>query len=236
VKVVTWNCGGAFRKKNVLVERAFEPDVLVVQECEDPAKSTEDYRKWAGSYVWTGTTKNRGIGVFDRTGAGLRALEWDAHGLESFLPVVVGGDLTVIGVWTRYANSPNFRYIGQVWKYIQIHRETISSAKPLLVCGDLNSNTRWDEWDRWWNHSDVVRELQELGLTSLYHRHFQEAQGAESRPTLFHRRNLEKPYHVDYAFASEGLFKEASGALEVGDVTIWLEQSDHMPLAFEISR
>src|SRR5690606_29229334 len=113
-------------------------------------------------YLWIGDSKNKGIGVFDRRGAGLRALDWTSDGLQLFLPCEVGDALTLIAVWTKYANSPNFRYIGQLWKWIQLHRANLT-GRPVLLCGDLNSNTRWDEWDRWWNHSDVVRELQHLG-------------------------------------------------------------------------
>lgn len=91
-----------------------------------------------------------------------------------------------------------------------------------------NCNTQWDEWDRWWNHSDVVRGLQELGLKSLYHQIQGEAQGKEEMPTFFMCRRKAKPYHIDYAFLSEALLQKAS--LEIGHPKNWLEHSDHMPV------
>ena len=102
---------------------------------------------------------------------------------------------------------------------------------PMLVRGDLNSNKCWDEWDRWWNHTDVVRELDEIGIRSIYHDEYNEEQGAETRPTLFHQRNRAKPYHVDYMFASADLYAECE--LTVGDMSDWIHLSDHMPLTLE---
>ena len=169
MKVVTWNCGGAFRKKCEHLESVFKPDLIVVQECEDPDRSSEAFRRWAGDYLWTGEAKNKGIGVFDRRGVGLQPLDWNSEGLQLFLPCEVADAFTLVAVWTKYANSPNFRYIGQLWKWIQLQRTKLAE-RPVLLCGDLNSNVRWDEWDRWWNHSDVVRELQELNIGSVYHR------------------------------------------------------------------
>lgn len=236
MNLVSWNCGGAFRKKCELVEKAFEPDLLVVQECEDPARSTHAYREWAGEYLWLGDNKNKGIGIFDRTGIGLRALEWDAGRLESFLPCILGNGVTLLAVWTKFAHSPNFRYIGQMWKYLQAHREKLASSQPVLVVGDFNSNTCWDEWDRWWNHSDVVRELSEIGIESFYHRHFNEVQGQESHPTLYHRRKEDKPYHVDYIFGSRGFCESSGMSLAVGEANEWLAYSDHMPMVVRLVR
>ena len=138
-----------------------------------------------------------------------------------------------MAVWTKYANSPNFRYIGQLWKYLQLHGQKLAGTSA-VVAGDLNSNTCWDEWDRWWNHSDVVNILADLGLQSVYHAYYQEKQGQETRPTLYHQRNENKPYHVDYAFVSSDLYDPILSDVEIGNKHAWLKLSDHMPLTFTI--
>lgn len=232
MKIISWNCNGAFRKKYHALDD-LRADIMIVQECENPAESTQQYRDWASNYLWTGENKIRGIGIFAQPQICLSRLDWDDGGLQSFLPCTVNNDFDLIAVWTKYANSPNFRYIGQLWKYLNLHGVKIQDRRVVLA-GDFNSNTCWDEWDRWWNHSDVVKMLAGLGLSSLYHTYFGEAQGQETRPTLFHQRNDEKPYHVDYAFASAGLFDPASNEIEVGDKANWLQLSDHMPVIFSI--
>jgi exonuclease III len=232
MKIVTWNCNGAFRKKFHALE-VFQADVLIIQECENPDESTRHYREWAKNYLWTGENKNKGIGVFAKRDVRLTQLDWNSDGLQSFLPCRVNNAFDLVAVWTKQANSPNFRYIGQLWKYLNLHGEKLA-GNPVILAGDLNSNTCWDEWDRWWNHSDVVRMLSDRGLSSLYHSYFGEEQGHESRPTLYHQRNEGKPYHVDYAFASADLFDPAVNTVEVGEKAPWLELSDHMPLIFSV--
>ena len=101
------------------------------------------------------------------------------------------------------------------------------------MIGDLNSNSRWDVWDRWWNHSDVVSLLHALGLESLYHNLFREPQGNESVATFYFRRHRQRPYHIDYAFLSGNLSEGAS--LAIGEPEYWLEMSDHMPLNMQIN-
>lgn len=230
MKVVSWNCNGAFRKKYCYIEDAYSPDLMVIQECEDPAQSTAAYKEWAGNYLWVGTSKNKGIGIFDRSDLGITSLDWDAGPLELFLPCTVANTL-VLGVWTKYANSPNFRYIGQLWKYLQLHKAKLEKSERTLICGDWNSNPIWDEWDRWWNHSDVTRELADIGITSLYHNSTNETAGQELTPTLYHQKNPDKPYHVDYALASKTI---RSDGIQIGSINDWLKHSDHMPLVFSV--
>ena len=210
-----------------------DADIYVVQECEDPARSTDaNYKDWAANYLWLGPTKNKGLAVFAKPEISLKQVDLDAGPLELFLPCIVNDDTALLAAWTRQANSPNFRYIGQLWKYLQAHAGFLKTEKAMLI-GDLNSNTCWDEWDRWWNHSDVVSDLKVLGLESCYHRGFNEEQGKETRPTFFMYRKPEKPYHIDYAFLSQALLPNAK--LEIGDIDTWLEHSDHMPVVVDIS-
>lgn len=232
MKIITWNCNGAFRKK-LRVAEEFQPDLMVIQECEDPAQSTKEYRSWADNFLWFGKNKNKGIGVFALANINIEPLDWQDNGLQLFLPCKVNNSFTLLAVWTKHANSPNFRYIGQLWKYMQMHKKNLKETK-LLICGDLNSNVCWDEWDRWWNHSDVVKELEEIENYSIYHQFYNEKQGKETKPTLFHRRNLEKRYHVDYVFATKGMFDKEKNKIIVGEHDKWLEFSDHMPIFFTI--
>lgn len=62
MKLVSWNCNGALRKKLVEAD-SLSADILIVQECEDPDRSTQVYRNWAGNHIWCGQNKNKGIGV-----------------------------------------------------------------------------------------------------------------------------------------------------------------------------
>lgn len=230
MKIVTWNCNGALRKKfEHLLE--FDADIYVIQECENP-KETENiaYQKWANNYLWIGDTKNKGVGVFASNNIELKKLEWGekyrGHNVKYFLPCLINQDFNLLAVWTHRNNSPNFGYIGQLWKYIQVNKNKFNK---IIIAGDFNSNTIWDEWDRWWNHSDVVNELKEMHIQSLYHQFTGQKQGEELTPTLYFQKKMEKPFHIDYIFASQELSKKIK-YLKIGTPHKWLHLSDHMPI------
>lgn len=244
MKIVTWNCNGAFRKKYHALE-AMDADILIIQECEDPAQSTKAYREWAGDYLWLGESKNKGIGIFPRRGNTVQKLNWSGeftvpglisnspstswrtNELRLFLPFSINHTTTALAVWTKGKEDHVFGYMGQFWKYLQIHHRDLSNARTIVI-GDFNSNAQWDKSDRWWSHTDTVEELETLGLRSLYHRYTGEDPGKETKPTLFLQRKQEKPYHIDYAFLSEDLVETAS--IDVGKYRDWISLSDHVPL------
>ncbi len=230
MKIVSWNCNGAFRKKfDALL--GFDADILIIQECENPAESKDlEYKNWANNYLWIGDNKNKGLGVFAKKQISLKALDWSNnykdHSVKYFLPCLINNDFQLLAVWAHQNSSPNFGYIGQFWKYLQVNK---SNFKKIIIAGDLNSNSIWDEWDRWWNHSDVIKELEEINIKSLYHKYFNEEQGKETKPTFFLQRNPSKPYHIDYCFTS----KEISSNLkkvEIPDFSNWKRFSDHVPV------
>lgn len=248
MKIVTWNCNGALRKKTHELD-ALDADVYVVQECEDPERSTDCFRDWAGNHLWVGTSKHKGLGIFAKKGNQVRAPGWVGHyvqpgvcnrsdakawssaDLKLFLPCLLNEKFLLLGVWTKADGADAFQYIGQLWKYLQIHKNALQRPKT-IVLGDFNSNRIWDKPDRWWNHSDVVDELESIGLHSAYHHQVREAQGEESTPTFFLQRNLTKAYHIDYVFASEDLVGRFR--LDIGNPEHWLNMSDHMPVTLEI--
>jgi exonuclease III len=58
MKIISWNCNGAFRKKFETIQ-SMDPDIMIVQECEDPEQSKDNaYKLWAKNFVWNGFDKN----------------------------------------------------------------------------------------------------------------------------------------------------------------------------------
>jgi hypothetical protein len=92
----------------------------------------------------------------------------------------------------------------------------------------LNSNKIWDAHRKVGNHSAVMKLLDERGLVSAYHEHFNELQGEESRRTLYMFRHEDKPYHIDYVFIPRE-WASRPGTIEVGKCETWLKLSDHCP-------
>lgn len=248
MRIITWNCNGALRKKLKEAD-SFEADVLIIQECENPTLSTKPYQDWAGDHLWIGTTKNKGIGIFPKAGNHVKELKWSGtfqvSGLKTqsasaswatndlllFLPFELNDQYNVLACWTKGNDSQVFGYMGQFWKYLQIHRSQLNQRNT-IIAGDFNSNAIWDKPDRWWSHSDTVKELAEINIESLYHHETGEKHGHEIQPTFYLHRKESKPYHIDYVFMSKELLLRST--IEIGKIDEWLAVSDHMPLCVNI--
>lgn len=235
MKILTWNCNGAFRKKFKFLLN-FDADIFIIQECEDPSLcKDEDYRKFALNSIWIGNNKNKGLGVFAKESILLEKIdcidEYLDLSIRLFLPIRVNHTFNLIAVWAHYNNSPTFGYIGQLWKFLQCNPDLFEDDSLLL--GDFNSNSRWDVNDRWWNHSDVVIDLENKGLVSVYHWLNKVNQGEELDKTFFLHKNSNKGYHIDYCFIPTSFLDKVS-SFNIGNFDDWKISSDHVPLLLEL--
>ena len=232
MRLVTWNCGGAFRKKFELLFD-LNADIFIIQECEDPLIYGGNYRNWAKNYLWIGENKSKGIGVFvQNSHYSLQPINLIADDLKLFLPCRINNKINLIAVWTKVGTNRKYRYIGQFWRYFHLNRREITQNLT-IICGDFNSNSQWDKSYAGFCHSEMVQELKESGIYSLYHTHNSEIQGHETIPTFYMYRNLTRPYHIDYIFLSKQLINKKSN-IRIGDPLTWIKNSDHIPIQFDV--
>lgn len=232
MKLITWNCQGAFRKKvgTILLQR---PDILVVQECEHPDKLIfKSATQRPNDFLWFGENKHKGLGVFSYGKYKFQLLEHYKPEIKIISPISVTGgqfDFTLIAVWANNRQDKDGQYIEQVWKAVN-HYDLLLNLGKIILTGDFNSNKIWDRKHRIGNHSVVVDRLAEKNIYSVYHKYLNQAQGEENHPTFFLQRNKDKPYHIDYCFASEDLYNKVQ-SIEIGTFDDWILHSDHAPLS-----
>ncbi len=231
MRLISWNCQGAFRKKASHI-LAYNPDILVIQECEHPNQlEFEPSSKKPTSSYWYGDHKHKGICIYTFNYYTCELYPTFNPAFRYVLPFKVTGHgqtLTLFAIWAMN-NKENraARYIGQVWLAINYYSELLDN-KTILI-GDFNSNKIWDYKSRIGDHSDVVNRLTDKNIHSIYHRYFGLDHGEETHPTFFLQRNFKKPYHIDYCFASNKLLDKIK-KVEIGTYESWHLYSDHTPL------
>ena len=222
----------AFRKKADLI-LAHHPDILIVPECEHPDKLKFGKETPIPSDIfWYGTNTNKGLGVFSYSKYRFKLLESHNPELKNILPLSVSGgkfDFTLFAIWANNPQDRDGQYITQVWKAIHYYDSLLLDSKTILI-GDFNSNTIWDKPKREGNHSTVVEKLAQKSIFSTYHKFFGQTQGKEEHPTLFMYRHQDKPYHIDYCFASVDFIERLTN-VEIGLYDDWKHCSDHKPLS-----
>ncbi len=225
-----------FRKK---AEHIFiyNPDVLIIPECENEERLnfSEDLKKPC-DIIWYGKNQSKGIGIFSFNNYKLKLLDCHNPNFKNILPIsVTNGEIEFIlfAIWANNPEDKDGAYVTQIWKALNYYESIISESKTILI-GDFNSNTIWDKPRREGNHSTVVAKLESKNIFSTYHRFFNQVQGKEEHPTLYMYRHKDKPYHIDYCFASID-FVENLKSVEVGRYEDWSMHSDHKPLIIEFN-
>ncbi|WP_331077456.1 hypothetical protein [Daejeonella sp.] len=231
MKIITWNCNMAFRKKADFI-LAQKPDILIIPECEHPDKLKFNKGTLLPTDIfWYGSNPNKGLGVFSYGDYKFKLLEIHNPGIKNILPLSVKGgqlDFTLFAIWANNPQDKEGHYVTQVWKAIHYYDQLLSDKRTILI-GDFNSNTIWDRVSREGNHSTVVEKLAAKKIFSTYHKFHDQTQGKEKHPTLFMYRHENKPYHIDYCFASTDLIDKLIN-VEIGNYADWTQHSDHKPL------
>lgn len=231
MKLITWNCQGAFRKKADAI-LWLQPDILVVQECEHPDKLIfSSTTQKPNDFLWFGDNKHKGLGIFSYCDFKFQLFDQYNPKIKIISPIFVSGgqiDFTLFAIWANNRHDPDGQYIEQVWKAVNYYDQLLNSELTILT-GDFNSNKIWDKPRRTANHSALVDRLAEKNICSVYHKHFKQEQGKEKHPTFFLQRNKAKPYHIDYCFTSTELYNKVKN-IEIGKYDNWISHSDHTPL------
>lgn len=241
MKIVSWNCNGAFRNKYDFLTN-LEWDILIIQECENPENvNNQKYHSLFKERIWIGDNKNKGLGIFSRDkkiNLDERYLKLStefckygdsAHELKYFLPIKID-NYTIVGCWCHTGNDHMFRYIGQLWKYLLLNKTYIDS-KTLFI-GDFNANKIWDYKHGWCDFSTVNKIFNEEKLYSFYHYFTKEKFSEEKTPTFYLHRDKLKPYHIDYSYGNLDLYADFKILpIPKNDKK---ELSDHCPLYIEI--
>jgi exonuclease III len=233
VRLISWNCQGAFRKKYSLIAR-FKPDLAVIQECEDPHRIPWKMGCPPNEAVWCGDNPTRGLGIFSWAGLTFQPLEQIDETIRYCLPLQVRGSrpMNLIAVWAMDHRDRRLSYSAQIYQAIAIYREFIQSAETLFV-GDFNSSKKTTPRSRIGNHATLTTALEDFWLVSAYHHFFHEKQGKELHGTFYRGRKPDKPAHIDFAYIPVAWLRVLR-RVQVGDPTAWLEHSDHCPLIVDV--
>jgi exonuclease III len=234
VKIVSWNCNGAFRKKYQFISQD-DIDIYIIQECEDPKQIiTKDpaYEYFTQHHLWIGNNKNKGLGVFIKNGINYNKIEFgnkfNGLSLKWFIPFEVNNQ-QIIAVWSHHGDSDEYRYIGQLWCYLQVNKQLFN--KPIIL-GDFNSNAIWDYKRSECTHTNCVKQLKDIGIQSVYHTLENVDHGKELLPTFYLQKKLNKKYHIDYIFSPKELL-EKTKQFSIANFENWKEISDHVPVLWE---
>lgn len=233
MKIVTWNCQGAFRKK-YLPLAAMQPDLAVIQECECLEKLTWKQGNAPVRMFWFGSSPNKGLGVFSWTNLEYDALENFDETIRYCIPLRVTAPYAfhTVAVWAMDHPIEKLSYSAQIYQALAAYR-AFMLANDTVFLGDFNSSPRTTPRSRLGNHTTLSTSLADLGMISAYHLASMEKPGKETRGTYFRGRNPQKPSHIDYAFIPTRWLRRIR-RVEVGKPEEWLAHSDHCPLMVEI--
>lgn len=223
----------AFRNKFEQIAKKYDPDVMLIQECEEKIKDSlflNDY-----DITWIGDNKNKGVATIVKKCYESKKIQIDFGKVKYAILTKVNG-VNTLNFWAMNdEEDKRQRYIGQVYKGLRACEDYLK--QEILIAGDFNWNICWDQnpsYPLHVNFADVLRVMEESNIKSIYHVIKNETHGEENEKTFYMYRKKDKSYHTDYCFASDTLISKIKH-FEIGKFEEWKEYSDHMPLFLKIT-
>ena len=232
LRIITWNCNMAFRKKADNILR-FHPDVLIVPESESNNKI--DFSKHSTqptNHLWIGNNPNKGILISSYNNDIILSLSPLYN--EEFryvVPIEVSYkncNFFLLAIWTQDTKRGYSGYVAQAYRALMFYQSQLNDKS--MIIGDFNSNAIWDLMcKRGVNHTDTVNFLKSYEIESLYHIQQNVEQGEEKESTFYLSRQRDRSYHIDYIFSGQYWSKKLE-KISIGKYDDWTEYSDHVPI------
>lgn len=235
MRIVTWNCKGAFHRKHDFTA-GLHPDVLVVPECEKLSAITHQLgSRPVQSFEWFGINPRKGLAVLSYGEYTLTV--HPGYNADSefrwIVPICVSGPVsfTLFAVWTLPLGDQDGRYVRPLFDAFEFYKPLIDNSE-VVWAGDFNSSYVFDTPSRKYKFRDFVALLERHGLQSLYHQQGEREHGKEVDKTFYLYHHAHRGYHIDYVFATAGLYRHGFG-VSVGSHLDWSKRSDHSPLTVD---
>lgn len=235
MKIISWNCNGAFRNKYKFIEE-YQPDIVVAQESESPEFLNVHKKNIScDSHVWDGELDFKGVSVFTFHGYKASIADFYKREFKYVLPVeIVNRDkkFLLMAVWTKFVGKFKDSYVAQAYNAVCNYEKYFDN--DTVIIGDFNSNSIWNNsLRRRVNHDTLVKRLDDDKFISIYHQLQKEKQGSETVSTLYQNKKQGHGYHIDYAFLHRNMLADVND-FKIGNYNDWYMASDHMPLFLEI--
>lgn len=114
-----------------------------------------------------------------------------------------------------------------------MYYQQLYKSNHIIIIGDFNVDQKLNtSYSGTKGLVELNKLLNNYKINSYYHYLTKEEFGQESKPTYYHHRKRDMPFHIDYCFISEGISNKETKFV-IGDADEWVGWSDHLPLILE---
>lgn len=230
VRVVAWNCMRRLEAKREPL-MALAPDLAIIGEATAAGVAALSPESALCSEPLEGPS-GLCVAIIGNNGWRLEKLAeaTDRHVLAA-RAIKNDRALTIVGVWMLPEKGDYIMPCVRALREMKGHL-----TGEVIVAGDFNAHPQFDEGKASGRRfSALLEALGDAGLESLWHTTRGELHGQESAATFFKNLRADKPFHIDYMFASPSLAQRCR-SLAVGEHSAWagMKLSDHAPLIADI--